>query len=233
MKENIHTLVKLFRYNQKIIFANKFIYFLLAAFAYFIIFSGITIFQNDIFNEAVLFSKILIPGMLIIFYPACFGIQNDQDSKIIEILFGIPNYRYKVWLVRLLMIYLVTAVALLILGILSYLLLIDFNPLAMMGNMMFPIIFCGNLAFMLSVITRSGNGTAVIMIVIGLLLFLFKDAIEFNKWNLFLNPYTNDSSVNPVIFQKTVLKNHLILSVGAVITLITGLLNLQKREKFI
>lgn len=42
-------------------------------------------------------------------------------------------------------------------------------------QLMFPILFFGNMAFMLSTITRSGNGTAVFMIIIGIaLMFLGK-----------------------------------------------------------
>ncbi len=47
----------------------------------------------------------MFPCVLLVFYPAVFGIQNDEDSRILEILFGIPDYKYKVWGVRLLMIY--------------------------------------------------------------------------------------------------------------------------------
>lgn len=44
------------------------------------------------------YSMLLVPSILLIFYPTCFGIQNDQDAKTLEIIFGIPNYRYKIWL---------------------------------------------------------------------------------------------------------------------------------------
>lgn len=35
-----------------------------------------------------------------IFYPAIFGMQNDVDNRILEILFGIPDYKCKVWCVE-------------------------------------------------------------------------------------------------------------------------------------
>ena len=47
----------------------------------------------DVYKRQIL----MFPSMLLIFYPAVFGIQNDEDSRILEILFGIPDYKYKVW----------------------------------------------------------------------------------------------------------------------------------------
>lgn len=233
MRQSIKTIGKLFRYNQKIIFANKFIYFLLSAIAYFLIVSTVSLFQNEVFDKALLFSILLIPGLLLIFYPSCFGIQNDQDSKIIEILFGIPNYRYKVWLIRLLMIYIITALILLLLSLISTILLLDINPLKLVFNLMFPIILCGNIAFLFSTFTRSGSGTAVIMIILGFIAFIIQSAIEYNKWNIFLNPYLEIEEINPLIWQNTILNNHLILSVIATVCLMIGLLNLQSRERYI
>lgn len=233
MKQSILTLGKLFRYNQKIIFANKFIYFLISAIAYFFIVSAVSLFQDDLFDKSVLFSILLIPGLLLIFYPACFGIQNDQDAKIIEILFGIPNYRYKVWLVRLVMIYVIAAIILLVLSVISNFILIDINPFQVVLYLLFPVILCGNLAFLLSTFTRSGSGTAVIMIIIGFIAMVLQSTLEDSKWNLFLNPYTEFSDLNPIIWQNTITNNHIILAIASIVCLMLGLLNMQSRERFI
>ncbi len=233
MKQILHTFSKLFKYNQKIIFANKFIYFLISAIAYFLIVSIVSLFQDDTFDKSVLFSILLIPGLLLVFYPSCFGIQNDQDSKIIEILFGIPNYRYKVWLTRLIMIYITTGVILLLLALVSYILLIDINPLEIVYNLMFPIILCGNMALFFSTLTKSGNGTAVIMIILGFIAMILNHNLEDSKWNVFLNPYTQFTGMNPLIWDNIVHSNHIIIAITALISLMLGLLNMQNREKFI
>ena len=93
------------RYNLKIIFANKFIWFLVISFVAFIAFSILFIWEGNTIDESTIYGLLLFPGLLLIFYPTVFGIQNDDDSRMLEILFGIPNYRYKVWLVRLAMIF--------------------------------------------------------------------------------------------------------------------------------
>lgn len=44
---------------------------------------------------------------------------------------------------------------------------------------------------MFSTITRSGNGTAVLMIIIGIVLMFFSNmnSIERSFWNILLNPF--------------------------------------------
>src|SRR5690606_29578203 len=85
------------RYNLKIIFAGRFFWFLLAAFAFFVFFAVQTVLNRQAINEGTVYELLIFPGILLIFYPSVFGIQNDDDSRMLEILFGIPNYRYKVW----------------------------------------------------------------------------------------------------------------------------------------
>lgn len=233
MKDKLILLKTIFRYNQKIIFANKFIYFLLAAIGFYLLTATISLFQESIFEVSDLYTITLIPGLLLIFYPACFGIQNDQDSKIIEILFGIPNYRYKVWLIRLLMTYTVAVIIILGLLELANILLIDINPVGMMFNLLFPLILLGNLSFLLSTMTKSGNGTAVIVIIIGFIYLLMQGWLEESQWNIFLNPYLTSTRTNPMIWNKILINNKIFTSFISIVTLVWGLYNMQKREKFI
>ena len=171
--------------------------------------------------------------MLLVFYPAVFGIQNDQDARTIEILFGIPNYRYKVWLVRILLIFLVAFLIMLVFTFLSSVLIVKFRILMVTLQVMVPVLFMGMLAFLLSTVIRNGNGTAVIMIIIGLIyLILIDSALGKSQWNIFLNPFEVPRGVNETSWAIITLKNRIILITGSVIFLLGALLNLQKREKF-
>ena len=91
---------KLVQYNIKIIFGNKFLYFMLSALVFFIITVVVYLLGDDEITQATAYSMLMLPSILLVFYPMCFGLQNDQDAKIVEIIFGIPNYSYKVWLFR-------------------------------------------------------------------------------------------------------------------------------------
>ena len=236
LNKYIYLTAKIVRYNLKIIFAGKFFWFLLAAFAFFAFFMFQQAWNRAEINEGSIYNLLLFPCLLLIFYSVVFGIQNDEDNRILEIIFGIPNYRYKIWGVRMLMIYVANYFILIIFAYVARLLLYPVNIFEMAFQLLFPMLFFGNLAFMFSTTTRSGNGTAVIMIVFGLAFFIFMNAnrqIAHSYWNIFLNPFSIPNDIHPVIWQNTILKSRLFLLIGALVWLMIGFLNLQKREKFV
>jgi hypothetical protein len=98
---------------------------------------------------------------------------------------------------------------------------------------MFPIYFLGSLAFLFSTIIKNGNGTAVVMVIIGVLLLILSGILERTLWNIFLNPFSIPNRLNEMVWQEITLKNRIFLSVGTVLFVLYGLFNLQKREKFI
>lgn len=231
----IRLLPKVVKYNLKIIFAGKFIWFLLAAFGFFAFFMFQNAWNREEINEGLIYSILMFPCILLIFYPAVFGIQNDEDSRILEILFGIPDYKYKVWGVRLLIIYVAIFAILIVFSYIAIFLLYPVNPLEMSLQLMFPVLFFGNMAFMFSTITRSGNGTAVLMIIIGIALIFVSNTnnIERSFWNILLNPFRVPDNFHPIIWEGILIKNRIFLLSASLIWMMVGLLNLQKREKFV
>ena len=231
---NISTLIfKMIVYNLRIIFANKFIWFLAGSVLFYLGLSVIYIFANDVSRMNDLWGVFLFSGLLLVFYPTVFGIQNDQDARTIEILFGIPNYRYKVWLVRIVLIFLIAFVIMLLFTLLSSVLIVKFRIIKVTLQLMIPVLFMGMLAFMLSTVVRNGNGTAVIMIIIGLIyLMLIDSSLGRSQWNIFLNPFDIPYGMNETTWALIAFKNRIILITGSVVFLLAALLNLQKREKF-
>jgi hypothetical protein len=221
------------RYNLKIIFANKFIWFLLASLAFFIGVLLITLFSKGKIDSASIFNLMLFPGLLLVFYPTVFGIQNDEDTRVLEILFGIPDYRYKVWLVRLILIYLVVYFILLLLGIFCSWALLPFPVFNMVWHLMFPIFFMGTLAFLLSTYIKNGIGTGVVVIIIGVFFLALIEVLQNSKWNIFLNPFSTPDGMSENAWKSIVQDNRIILLVGIVLSLLGGLTSLQKRERFI
>ncbi len=224
---------KMIRYNLKVIFAGKFFWFLLASLAFFIGVTLITLFSGSAIGTEAVFNLILYPGLLLIFYPTVFGIQNDEDARILEILFGIPDYRYKIWLFRLLLICLLVFIILFMLSWFCSWAIYPFKPLFMAWQLIFPIFFMGTVAFFLSTLVRNGIGTAVIMVVIGVFFAIMGSAVQNSKWNIFLNPFRMPENMSETAWQAIVHDNRIILFVGIILTLLGGLMNLQKREKFI
>ncbi|MDR3245354.1 MAG: hypothetical protein LBT50_02860 [Prevotellaceae bacterium] len=228
----IHILPKLAKYNLKIIFAGKFIWFILTAFAFFILLMVQAAWNKGEINEALIYRLLFFPSMLLVFYPSVFGIQNDEDARILELLFGIPNYKYKVWAVRLLMIYAALFFIIVIFSYSAVILLYPVNPFEMSAQLMFPVLFYGNLAFMFSTITRSGNGTAVVMIIIAIVFLMLSTNVN-SYWNILLNPFDAPQNTMSFLWERTILKSRIYLFVGSIVWMMIGLLNLQKREKFL
>ncbi len=225
---------KVTRYNLKIIFANKFIFFLLGAVAFYLLITIIDLLDPEsYFSESNLYVLLMFPGLLIIFYPSAFGIQNDVDTRMIEVLFGIPNYRYKVWLMRLAVIFILVYLILLSLTFLSSLALIPVPVFSFTLQLMFPVFFMGALGFMLSTIIRNGSGTAAVMVIIGLAFWISSGILEESEWNIFLNPYGFPDSLNQAMWQEMLFYNRLYLVVGIILAILTGLFRLQKREKYV
>lgn len=231
---NILDLVwKIIRYNFKIIFAGKFFYFLLAAFAFFLLVTTINLFSSSNIDEEGIFYLLLFPGMLLTFYPTVFGIQNDDDNRMLEIIFGIPNYRYKVWLVRFLLIYLMIFFILITLALLSSVALGSFPILEMVTHLLYPLFFLGSLAFMFSTLVKNGNGTAVVVIIVGFVLFIIGEEIGQVEWNIYFNPFDMPTNMNETIWEERIFYNRLYLICAGVVAMLYGLINLQNRERFI
>ena len=104
----------------------------------------------------------------------------------------------------------------------------------MAWQLMFPVLFVGNLAFLFATLTRNGNATAILIIIIGIVIIFLKESFfKETMWDISLNPFSVPDEIHPVIWASTVLKNRIFLSVGFVVWMMLGLLNLQKREKFV
>lgn len=224
---------KMGSYNLKIIFAGRFIWFVVAAFLFFMLLSVNIVYNSPGYDTASVYNILFFPGILLIFYPTVFGIQNDADSRILEILFGIPDYRYKVWLMRLLMIFLLAWVLLYLFCWVGNFALITYPVFEMSWQLMFPVCFLGTLAFYVSTVIKNGNGTAVVMIIIGVFLMALSDNLDRTQWNVFHNPFSIPNKMNEMIWSQISQKNRLFLSIGSVIFLLSGLTNLQRREKFL
>lgn len=233
MKSSLTLLLKLVSYNIKVIFANKFIYFVLASFAFFTLIITITVFEDPDFNEAVIFGFLVFPGLLLIFYPLAYGLQNDDDSKMIETIFGIPNYRYKVWLVRFILTILVAFAILIVLGIIANITLYRFNIMPMIGQVLFPVTCLGSVGFMLSTKIKNGNGTAITLVIVSFIFFIFAEPLEYSAYNLFLNPFSEPRNMSEFIWLNVIYKNRIYLTIGTALSLLYGMYNLQFREKFI
>ena len=233
IKNGFLLVLRMIRYNFRIIFAGRFIWFFLAAFAFFAFIAITGVWNGTVPDEEFVYGTLLFPAILLVFYPMTFGIQNDVDAGILEILFGIPDYRYKVWLVRLVLVFMIVFLLLIVFCALSVIFLTPVDLWGMSFQVMYPVFFLGSMAFMFSTVIRNGNGTAVVMVILGVLALILSDSVEKTMWNVFLNPFNIPNNMNETIWAGIVVKNRIFLTVGAVVFILFGMQNLQRREKFI
>ncbi|HNW51333.1 MAG TPA: hypothetical protein PKH79_09635 [Prolixibacteraceae bacterium] len=233
MKAGLSNIFRMIGYNLKIIFGNRFIYFLISAVVLFLFIIFINLLNGEVISENGVYNILVLTGALLLFYPAAFGIQSDKDARTLEIIFGIPDYRYRVWFMRLLLIYAVTFIVLIVLSVALYFALVHFPVLKMNLQVLFPLAFLGFFTFFLSTVLRSGNGTAAVIIILGVVLLILSGNFSRSYWNIFFNPYGNPSDLSEMVWYSLEIKNRIFLGSGAIVFLLAGLMNLQKREKFL
>lgn len=224
--------IRLARYNMRIIFGGKFVYFILAAFLVFIGIGAIVAFESGEIQLASAYNLLAFPAILMAFYPTSFGIQNDADQRTLEIIFGIPDYRYKVWLVRFVMVQVIVFLILFPFAGIVYYAVVSFPIVKVILQLMVLVLFMSSLGFVLSTVLRNGNATAVVMVIIGLVFLLLSEELDQSKWNIFLNPYMN-GDINEIVWNGIVKQNRLILGGASILFVLLGLLNLQRRERYL
>ncbi|MCK5135538.1 MAG: hypothetical protein KAR19_07090 [Bacteroidales bacterium] len=228
-----YNIYNLSRYNMRIIFGGKFVYFVLSAFIFFLIFGTIFALEDSEIVISDVYDLLAFPAILLVFYPSVFGIQSDADQRTLEIIFGIPDYRYKVWLVRFIMILVLVFLLLIPFSAMAHYALISIPVFRMILQLMVLVLFISALGFCISTLVKSGNATAVIMVIFGLVFLILTDAVEYTKWNIFLNPFGTPNHINDIVWQETIRQNRIIMSIASVVLMLLGLLNLQHREKFL
>jgi hypothetical protein len=222
----------LIRYNLKIVFMNRFIWFLAASLVFYLFIIFMRIRSGNSPDEAFIYNTLIFPGVLFLFFPTVFGIQIDKDTRILEILFGIPDYRFKVWFVRLLLTFLMSFLFVLILSWISSIGLMSIDVFTMAAQVMVPLLFIGSFAFMISTIVKSGFGTTVILIILGVGFLILAESIGNSMWNLFLNPFDSPNRMNEIVWYNLIVKNRMFLLIGTTVFMLNGLYNLQNREGF-
>ena len=233
IKNILHNLLQLGRYNMRIVFGGKFVYFIFAALGFFLLIGTIMALEETNLRIQEVYNLLIFPTILLVFYPAAFGIQNDADQRTLEIIFGIPDYRYKVWLVRMLMVLVIVFVCLFPFAGIAHFAIVSIPIFKMVVQLMILAVFTFSLGFCVSTIVKNGNATAVVMVILGLFFLILIDEIEDSKWNVFLNPFMNPDWLNEILWQETIRQNRIILAISSIVFLLLGLLNLQNREKFL
>lgn len=221
------------RYTASQVFAGKFAWFLLLALVMFCTLVVVNAVQEEVPpNAAAVFHFLLVPGLLLTFYPSAYTLQSDVDARMLETFFGIPDYRFKVWLARHLVQQLAIASILLGLAALCDLALAELPTWALVFHVMFPIAFLSSIGFMLATLLRSGNGTAAVLLIVGFGCWILEEVVGGTRWSIYLNPFER-SSADYLAYGTEVYYSRAYLLVGLGVAILLALLRLRRRECFV
>lgn len=230
---SFRTLLLLAKYNLKIVFGGKYLIFIAISLLFFCYFMFMSAYSGSQLSEETVYNQIIFPALLLIFYPTVYGLQKDEESKILEILFCIPNYMYKVWLLRLAFVFLECFATLILFSCFAHLLLCPIDIFKMAWQVMFVVFFSGSLAFYLSTAIKGGNGTAVAFIFIMAILMIIGSSFDTSMWNILINPFKEENYIHPAVWEATLTNNRLLLTISSFGLLTLSLGNLQRREKLL
>lgn len=225
---------RMVRYNIRVIFGSKFVYFLGGSLVFFLLITTISLFSTSLPTMGTLYYQLLFPALLLVFFPTVYGIQSDEDARMLEILFSIPNYRFKVWMVRISIILLMVWGVVLGLSFLDYFILLRHNIFHLSLQLMVPVMFFGTIGFFFSTMVRNGHGAAVVVILLGLIAWFIEGASDESivVWSVFFNPFDRPADTSNVVWELSITRNRTFMLIVSLVAVLWGLLNLQQREKF-
>ena len=92
-QEQLKLVLHIVSYNLKIVFGNKFIYFLIAAWLFFLTIIGIMLFSDGQAETSDIYDLLILPGILMMFYPIVYNkaikipacLRSFSESRIIVI----------------------------------------------------------------------------------------------------------------------------------------------------
>ncbi len=230
----LKTIWLLAKYNFKILFGGRYLIFMVLSFIFFCYLLFNSAYSGNALTEVVVYANLIFPSLLLIFYPTTYGVQRDEEAKILEIFFCIPNYMYKVWLLRLIFVFIACFANVLLFSYAAHLLLCPVSIFKMTYQTMFVVVLFGSMAFFLSTFIKSGNGVAIVLLgLFALLVFISGSFFENSMWHILINPFDEPTDIHPDIWQSTLSHSRILLSCCSLGLLLLSLNNLRRRESLL
>lgn len=172
---------------------------------------------------------VIAPLLLILaVYQGSRLVLGEQEDRTAEVLFSLPGSRGRIWLGKLLVLYLAILVGAIEIAALSYLFVADFPLVRTVLHSMVPAIFFANLALLLSLLLRTWPAAALLgfLIAIG---FALLSGASYTEPLAYLYPFLNPSAHPPGAspydwFRMVVLNRIAVLSLSAIWLVLSGVL---------
>lgn len=233
LRSRVHAAWRLFRLETKRTFSVYYWGAIGGTLFYFTVYSLLNAFTFDeplqpinIQNAVLWVPMVLVTALL-----GARVVLMEQDDHTLEVLFSLPGSRGRIWVFKVALVYLAVFGVLLLLAVLSYFFMADISILQVTLHSMVPALLIANLAFLLSLLTRSWIAGSLVTFLVALVIALIFR--PFNHLWPYLNPMNVPQSVGAREWFQIVVINRVVNLGLATLLLVIALQRLRVPERLL
>ncbi|MCA9731397.1 MAG: hypothetical protein H6696_13215 [Deferribacteres bacterium] len=225
-----------FRLNTRLIFSNRFIWFLLGLLAW-CIFQYVINYQREIYQrmsaDYIFFVVMQLPLSAFAVFLNMSLISSEKDNRTLEITFTTAGSRYKVWLVRFGSLCVLFFLLSLTLSYIGYYFFVDLPVWAMAFHAYVPTFFISGMVFYFAVKLRSGLAAGMVSGILLFFMFIFNEPLRSTRYALYFNPFTVPHNVDSSVWYDWTWQNRIGLIVLGGLFIFAALRGMGNREKLL
>jgi len=226
------------RMNFRIIFGRKVLLFIAGALIYFIAFCVIRS-RSDrplTLGEALAW-LVWLPSTLMTVFFSMELVSHERETGVLETLFMASVSRYRVWIIKFVVMVLFISLTALLLIVLTDIFAIDLSITLTLLYTIPPLVFFAALTVLFSVMFKSGNAAALCIVAILMFMLLLVGSSDGRIAKVvifpYLNPFDKPLDKDTFIWVRTVLFNKVGYLVLGCIWFWRALRRLERRERLL
>ncbi|KAA3619848.1 MAG: hypothetical protein DWQ05_03750 [Calditrichaeota bacterium] len=228
--------LEVFRLNTRIVFSNRFAWFLFGLIAY-IIFLYVVNYQNEIYDrmrpDFIFYMLVQLPLSAIAVFLCMNLISSEKDNRTLEITFTTAGSRYKIWLIRfgsLCVLFLLLAIVLSSIGFFFF---VELPIWSLAFHAYVPVFFIAGMVFYFAVKFRSGLAAGMVSGIVLFFMFTFHEPLEDTRYTLFFNPFDVPHNIDASVWYDWTWQNRIGLLVLGGLFIFAALRGMNNRERLL
>jgi hypothetical protein len=227
---------EILRLQARVIFSQKFVWFLAGIVAYFVVIYIVNynqpmidrMAQEDVFNWLLQF-----PLSALAVYLNMQLITSEKDNRTLEVMFTTAGSRYKVWLLRVGTLNAILLALSLGLSALAFFTFTDVPIFGMALNAFVPTFFVGNMTLYFAVRFRSGFAAGMVSAGLLVVLLMFSELYNETRYFLYFNPYDVPRQLDPETWNWWMWQNRMAVLLLGSFLLFSALRGMEVRERLL
>ena len=235
--EKLKVSFAIFRLNTRIVFSNRFAWFLFGLLAY-CIFLYVVNYRSNIYNRMTpndIYHVLLqLPLIALAVFLNMNLIASEKENRTLEITFTTAGSRIKIWLIRFGSLCLLFFIMAILLSLIGFFFFTDLPIWGFAFHTYVPAFFIAGMVFYFSVKFRSGLAAGMVSAVLLFLMLIFNEALEGTRWSIFFNHYDRPHNrVDPSVWNDWIWQNRIGLIVLGAAFIFAALRAMRHREKLL